>query len=234
MGRVLCSDATWAGRSDCRHCAVRSLMVFSALPEDAFTSVLGGIQHSMHPSQSVLYEQGQPGKFILSIRHGWVKLIHADANGVTRIVRLMGAGSLLGLELFSLRQQEYYLQSAVSYGEVDLCRIPLSTMRRLSEEYPELYPGILRRSQEHVNAADEVIASFSTGALRQRIGHVLSFLSREMSQQGGFSLMSVAEVAALVGACEESVSRILADLKRQGHLVRRGALFEFFPEHTHS
>lgn len=202
-------------------------MVFSALPEGVFEPRLDGIDHFLHKDESVLFCQAEVGEHLFSIRRGWVKLVHADSNGTNRIVRLMGAGSLLGLELLDQDQHRSYLHGAIACGDVDLCRIPVATMRRFSEAHPELSGYILQRSQQHIDAADAVITDFSTGHLLQRIERVLSFFSQHMSQNGRFRLLSGADMAALVGVSEESVSRVIASFKRQGRLVRRDGLFEY-------
>lgn len=35
-----CTHPSWKGRADCVHCGVRSLMMFSALPESSFSQLL--------------------------------------------------------------------------------------------------------------------------------------------------------------------------------------------------
>ncbi|MEW6766265.1 MAG: Crp/Fnr family transcriptional regulator [Pseudomonadota bacterium] len=143
----------------------------------------------------------------------------------------MGPGSMLGLELSEDGQPSAYGHTAIALGEVDLCRIPLRIVQELESEHPELCVALVRRSEEHVRRADQVIVSFSSGLLRHRIENVLNFLLRETADdRDGFVLPTGADIAALVGASEESVSRIMAEYKRQGVLIQReDGLFMFDP-----
>jgi CRP-like cAMP-binding protein len=219
MNRAHCTDANWVERSDCRHCAVRQFSIFSVLPEEAFSAIPEPIDHLTYSKQGRLYSQGEPGEYVFSIRSGWVKLVVGDADGVEHIVRLVGPGGLLGLELLLSSADGRYSRAAVAHGEVDLCRIPLSTLRELELKHPELYPAVFQRCSEQARLADEVIVSFVSGALHTRVEHALAFLARETADQHGqFSKMSDADMAAWVGASVESVSRELAALKRQGRL----------------
>jgi len=217
MSRSYCTDANWLGRSDCRHCVVRQVMTFSVLPEEAFTNLLSPIDHLAYSARSTLFSQGEHGDHVFSIRKGWVKLMIGNEDGYERIVSLMGPGSLLGIELLS--DHGRYSHKAIAHGEVDLCRIPLSTLRELEAKHHELYPSVFKRCADQTRRVDQAIVSFTSGALHQRIENVLIFLARETGDKHGqFMKMSGSDIAAWVGASHESVSRELAELKRQGRL----------------
>lgn len=217
MSRAYCTDAHWLGRSDCRHCVVRQVMTFSVLPEEAFTDLLSPIDHLIYSARSTLFLQGEQGKHVFSIRNGWVKLMIGNENGCERIVSLMGPGSLLGMELLSGHGR--YSHTAIAHGEVDLCRIPLGTLRELEAKHHELYSSVFKRCADQTRLVDQTIVSFASGTLHQRIENVLLFLARETANNHGqFIRMSGVDIAAWVGASNESVSRELAELKRQGRL----------------
>jgi len=219
MNRAYCTDASWVGRADCRHCAVRQLVTFSVLPEEAFTDILEPIEHLIYSKQGRLYSQGAPGAYVFSIRKGWVKQVVGDDEGVEHIAQLVGPGGLLGLELLLSSAKDRYSRTAVAHGEVDLCAIPVNTLRKLELKHPELYPSVFQRCAEQAKFADAMIVSFTTGSLHRRVEHALAFLARETADQHGqFSKMSGADMAAWVGASVASVSRELAELKRQGRL----------------
>lgn len=221
MPRGRCTDRLWERRADCARCAVRQIMAFSALPESAFTPLLEGIEHRIYNDACPLYGQGERGRHVFSIRRGWVSLSQREGADERRIVRMMGPGSMLGMELL-LAGSSSYAHDATTFGEVDLCRIPVRTLEKLEREHPELYPALMQRAEEHIRRADQVILSFTNGRLRQRIEHVLLFLAHETAApDGSFMMLSGADFAALVGSSEESISRVIADFKRQGRLIQR-------------
>lgn len=214
-------DGIWTGRSDCRSCPIRSKMEFANLPAEAFGDKALPIDVFSFSERSALFRQGRPGDFLFSIRSGWVKLVNVDGDGRVRIVRMMGPGSVLGLNLLA-PGGGVYQHDAVAISPVEVCRIPVRTMSGIAREYPSMFEDMLGLYEQHLQCADAVITSFSTGILRERIIRVVRFLAEETAgADERFSLLTGSDFAALVGATEESVSRVLADLKRQGSL-RRG------------
>lgn len=200
MNPAYCTDTRWLGRSECQHCVVRHLMTFSVLPEEAFTSTLMPIDHFIVNKNSILFSEGEKGEHVFSIRKGWVKIIMSDEDGLERIVRLIGPGGLLGLELILPSMQGRYGHNAITHGEVDVCRIPLNVLCELEVKHPELYLSVFQRCAEQAMLADNVIISFTSGSLHKRIEHVLVYLASNTSdEQGRFLKMSVADMAAWVG-----------------------------------
>jgi CRP-like cAMP-binding protein len=214
-----CTDAEWVGRADCKHCSIRSMMLFSGLPDRAFGKTLGPIDNFAYAPGTALYDAQQQGAAIFSIRRGLVKLLHLGPDGSQRILRLLGAGSVAGLEL--LDGHETYSHSAVAVNRLDVCRIPVSTIAALEKEFPDLSRQSRHRVQEQLDRADEWILTMGTGPARHRIAHLLLFLSRcSADANGDIELLAGEDMAAIVGTSIETVSRIIADLKRRGLLHR--------------
>jgi len=220
-----CADAEWVGRADCRHCNIRSIMLFSGLPDAAFDGTLRPIDNFRYAAGASLYDEGQQGDVIFSIRRGLVKLLHLGADGSQRILRLLGSGSAVGLEL--LDGSTHYRHSATAVGALDVCRIPVATIAELEKAFPELAKQERHRLQEHLNRADEWILTMGTGPARQRVAHLLLFLSRYSADPNGdIELLAGEDMAAIVGTSVETVSRIIADLKRR-RLLNRVAAHRF-------
>jgi len=214
-----CTNVRWLGRSDCAHCHIRRLMLFSGLPESAFDNRLQPIDHFKFPSGSTLYEAGDNNECIYSIRNGLVKLLHIAPDGRHRIVRILGRGASVGLEL--LDRTDGYRHTAMAVGEVDACRIPLSTVTKLQSEYPVLCDQIHRQLQNHLDRADQWITALSAGPSRDRVMHLLLMLDElNMKTKGGKKLLGREDMAAIVGVSVETVSRIIADLKRNSLIYK--------------
>ncbi len=197
-------------------------MLFSGLPDTAFNSTLRPIDNFVYAAGTTLYDEGQAGEVIFSIRRGLVKVLHLSADGSQRILRLLGGGSAVGLELLDGGTQ--YRHSAVAVNQLDVCRIPVSTIAALEKEFPQLSRQARHRLQEHLDRADEWILTMGTGPARQRIAHLLLFLRRYSADPNGDTeLLPGEDMAAIVGTSVETVSRIIADLKRRRLLSRVAA-----------
>lgn len=214
-----CTDPEWKGRADCAHCAIRSMMLFSPLPPASFTHLLHPIDNMRYAPGSLLYAEDEPGRHVFSIRRGLVKLLCQGADGSQRIVRLLGKGAVVGLEL--LDQGVNYHHSAITVQEVDLCAIPVSTLRDLEEHHPGLCDRVRQQLQYQVERADHWIKQLNTGTARMRIAHLLLMLMEIAADRNGdIELLPRDDIAAAVGVTKETASRIVADFRRQELLFR--------------
>jgi CRP-like cAMP-binding protein len=218
-GQTFCTNAEWIGRAHCDKCHIRQLMLFSELPDTAFHNLLHPIDHFIYPPGSVLYEAGSHKAFIYSIRRGIVKLKHIAEDGSSRIVRLLGNGAAIGLEL--LDDAKSYHHTAIALTPVDLCKIPVSTIRQLESDHPKLCIHVGQQLQNQLNIADQWIIALSTGAARQRVAQLVLLLERFFSEDNGaFILINREDMAAMTGIAIETVSRMIAEFKRQKILYR--------------
>ena len=189
-------------------------MLFSGLPDDAFDRTLQPIDHFIFPTGGLLHEAGRHDEFLFSIRQGLVKLINVAPGGVQRIVRLLGPGSSVGLEL--LDGEAGYRHSVMAVNEVDACRIPIATVKQLQAEYPVLHNQIRKRLQEQLDRADAWIVSMGTGPAKERVANLLLMLSEICGDRNGdIEMLHRDDMAAIVGTSTETVSRIIAELKRR-------------------
>ena len=194
-------------------------MLFSELPSSAFDHLLQPIDHYLYPPGSVIYEANSHKKFIFSIRRGMVKLVHVAQDGDNRIVRLLGPGSAIGLEL--LDGAEGYHHTAIAVTQVDLCKIPVATTIQLTHEHPQLCAQVGQQLQDQLNLADQWIVALSTGSARQRVAQLVLILEKFFSdEEGAFMLLSREDMAAMTGIAVETVSRMIAEFKRQKILYR--------------
>ena len=218
-GQAFCTNAEWVRRAHCERCHIRKLMLFSELPESAFSHLLQPIDQYIYPPGSVIYEVDSSKRFIYSIRRGMVKLVHVAEDGDNRIVRLLGPGSAIGLEL--LESTNGYHHTAIAVTRVDLCKIPVSTTEHLTMEYPALCYHIGLQLQNQLDIADQWIVALSTGVARQRVAQLILLLERFFSEDNGaFLLLNREDMAAITGIAVETVSRMIAELKRQKVLYR--------------
>lgn len=176
-------------------------------------SVEGTRMRIFNPSDT-LYREWQEANVVYSITSGLVKLISYLPNGRARIVRLHGMGSLVGLS--SLLEPRYE-HTAVAVGRVEAEAIPVSSLLRLRAEEPAVYCGLLETWYGQLQVADTWITQFSTGSIRARVARLVNYLSEieNKSPSTEVELLTCEEMAAVLGVTPESVSRILAEFKRE-------------------
>jgi CRP/FNR family transcriptional regulator len=173
-------------------------------------------QHVTFDSGKVLFMQGQPSTCLYAVTDGVVKICTHSADGREQIVGLSGPERLLvGLQSIS---DERYAYSAIAATKVEACKVNHRTLLARVRDKGDL--GL--RLIQAVNAQ-----LAHSRALMEVLGHkcaaakIASFilLMTPKSEHGNcdFSLpFSRMEMASLLGLSEETVCRLMANLKRQG------------------
>lgn len=219
LENTICTSVEWVGRAHCDKCHIRRMMFFSELPDSAFDNLLQPVDQFIHAPGSTIFESGTRKKFIYSIRRGMVKLVNTAEDGTNRIVRLLGPGSAIGLEL--LDGAEGYNHSAVAINQVDLCRIPVPTVEQLESKHPKLYQHVVQQLQEQLELADQWIVALGAGTAKQRVAQLILVLDKFFADNNhAFMLLSREDMAAMIGIAVETVSRMIAEFKRQKILYK--------------
>lgn len=207
------------GSVDCTRCKVRELVLFSRLSDEDFQHIHEPI-HDLHTNQGDhLYKLGESGEFIYTLRSGMIKLEAINTNRETKVVRLLGRGDVVGLEAIL---SEPYQHSAIVLNRCKVCRIPVNVIRDLRTHKPALCEDLMRRWNKSVKLADEWLADLHAGKSRQRIIKLVQFLTANSDDVPNFLLPSGEDISAILGLTRETVSRILADLKRENLILPLG------------
>jgi CRP/FNR family transcriptional regulator len=154
------------------------------------------------------------------IRSGLVKLLSYLPNGRARIVRLHASNHWIGLE--GLLGQSYE-HTAIAVGDVEIQHVAIHRLQRLNRDNPGVLGQLLCQWHGALMHADRWISDFSTGGIKPRVARLLEFLAElEYGQPlDRVELLTVCEMAEILGVTQESVSRILATFKRRDILQKQ-------------
>ena len=214
--------AIWLGETKCRHCAVRASALFAGLEEMDFSHIHQPIKDVILSPQQALYRMHDRGNTLFTLRGGVMKLMQYLPDGSQRIVRLLKDSDALGLE--ALVGQPYQ-HDAIALTDCEICAIPTSVIEQLGRERPRLYQELMARWQQALAEADTWLTQFTTGTARQRVARLLLRLSCA-EQDSPLPLFGREDMGAMVGLTTETVSRTIAELRRQGLLRDRGSIVE--------
>lgn len=173
--------------------------------------------------KEVIYHGGDRIDRLHLIRQGMVKLLSYLPNGRARIVRLHCNNHWLGLEGLV---ESSYEHTAIAVCEVDAVQIPIQAFQRLEQEDPKQFYQVMRQGYEYLSQADRWIADFSTGEIKPRIARLLEYLAELKYGQPlhCIELLTVNEMAEILGVTPESVSHHIAAFKRDAILKKDSGL----------
>jgi CRP/FNR family transcriptional regulator len=164
----------------------------------------------------VLFLQGQPSSSLFSLRQGMVKICSHTPDGREQIVGLSTPGKLLvGLQSMDDSRHAY---TAIAVTPVSACKI---NHRMLLEQAQDSSSAAMRligaanAQLAHSRALMEVLGQKCASA--KIASFILLMTPKSESRNCGFAMpFSRAEMASILGLSEETVCRIMANLKRSG------------------
>ncbi|MCP4995495.1 MAG: Crp/Fnr family transcriptional regulator [Gammaproteobacteria bacterium] len=213
--KYITDKEAWNGEANCLACTLRNTVLFSGLDEDDFDKIHQPIDLYALPVGSTLYRTGDSGDRVYTIRSGILKLVQYLPDGTQRIVRLVRASDVTGLE--ALLGQPYQ-HDAVVLQPIETCSLPVSVVQALSQTNPKLHQELLSRWQRALNEADAWLTELSTGSAKQRVARLLLRLVRN-KEKSECELFPREDMGAMLGITTETTSRTIAEFKRKSLLV---------------
>ena len=203
-------ESAWKGTSDCHACGIRDLVLFADLNEDDFSLIHEPIDDMAFPVGRIIYSEGEKAIGVFTLRHGMVKLVRSTADGRERIVRVLKAGDIVGIEALATG---HYDSEAVALIDAKLCRIPLRVLHMLSTHSPRLHNRLMQKWQQALKGADDWLADLNFGTARQRVAKCILKM-RHDDEPSHSTLFAREDMGAMMDLKLETVSREISGLVR--------------------
>ncbi|QWD86694.1 Crp/Fnr family transcriptional regulator [Polynucleobacter paludilacus] len=208
--------SAWNGNSNCEACSIRSSALFAELNEEDFSKIHSPIDDLSFEAYANIYTQGDSSQSLYTLREGYIKLLHINPNGSSRIVRVALPGNLFGMEALL---GEHYEHSAVALTNVRLCKIPKVIISSLGEESPRLHRQIVKKWGEALSQSESWFSEINTGRIEVRLAHFLLKLAKELGSSAIAPLFRREDMGLMMDVKFETISRALASMAEQGLLT---------------
>ena len=202
------------GGADCVNCSIRKSVLFAGLEISDCESIHRPIDDITLATHEVLYRAGDPAQAVFTIRSGLLKLVQYLPDGRQRIVRLLRATDVTGLE--ALLGQPYQ-HDAIVLQQSAVCRIPLEVIQRLDRDNPKLRKELMVRWQHALDEAAAWLTQLATGSAKARMARLLQRLVSG-TEGSACEMLGREDMGSMLGITTETASRIIAEFKRSGAL----------------
>ncbi len=197
--------------ADCLLCEARLL---SGLAEQQVCSVPGLILRELRAPGEFLFHQGGPSRHLYVLKAGYVKLAAALPDGREQVLGIGVEGNLLGFEGFS---QEVFPYSAQALTPVHVCGVRRTDMTRILTGNPKVTLDVLRVLNAELERSKALIMDLGLRTAPERVASfLLSLLPPGRTWERELPLpLKRREIAEMLGLREETVSRVIAGLRRE-------------------
>lgn len=188
----------------------------SDLPAELQCMLNDSVQRTTFRHGEILFMQGQPSACLFAVSDGMVKICTHNPDGREQIVGLSSPQSLLvGLQSLN---DDRYAYSAIAASNVRACKINHRTLIDHVRDRGDLAMRLieaLNSQLAHSRALMEVLGHKCAAA--KIASFILLMTPKSKKSNGGFALpFSRLEIASLLGLSEETVCRLMANMKREG------------------
>lgn len=209
----------------CELCAIRSLGLFCQLSVADQATCDQHKTTNIYRSGQVLFYEGNRPEGVYCVFSGKIKLYKTGTGGRLQIVRLAGQGDLLGYR--SLIADETYLATAEVLEEATVCFIDKSTFFELLGRNRNLSMAMMQKIARELGLAETQVVDVVQKSTRERVAGLLLTLKEAYGKNGpqGVELgieLSREEMAEMIGTTQETVIRILSELRTSGIIEVNG------------
>lgn len=207
-----------AGQS-CSNCSGQP-SEWNALSAPELDALAKGMRTRILQAGEALYLQGDPCEGIYCLERGLIGIRRLDHAGQSVLLRLAHGGDLLGYN--ALMREEEHLESAEVLAPSRVCFIGRWLISPMLRRNVNLSNAFLRRALTDLSRLEHDYSNLLTKTLKGRLLCFLMSFHRQAAPDQDQDVCSFElplqrkELAALLGATPESVSRIIGRLNAEG------------------
>ncbi len=195
--------------------ALRTFALFQGLPDEALAAVARVAMMRRIPRGQAVVRVGDRTDYVYFTLTGSLKVVVSDEEGREVILSILGQGELFGeMGLFG---EQLRSASVVAVVPSDLVMIAKNDFRQIMEDNFDVAWRIMANLAERLRNADRKIESLALMDVYGRVARLLIDMSEDVS---GTTMVtrkiSKQDIAKMIGASREMVSRVMKDLSQQG------------------
>jgi CRP-like cAMP-binding protein len=175
-----------------------------------------------YPEDSFLFRQGEPASHVLVLTAGEIAIVSPVRGGSEQVHGILGAGQLVGETAMFLDGRR--TEGARAISATTAWAISSQSFWAFLHANPAASAALLRQLAERLAERNAVIDDLLSLDVKGRLAKVLLGLAErygEPDSDGGTRInlhLTPRELAGMVGASRENVSRALAAFRRRGFI----------------
>ncbi len=200
--------------------ALKTFPLFQGVPDPALEDIAQmALVKRITRGQAVVLA-GDRSDYVYFVLSGSLKVMVSDEEGREVILSILGQGELFGeMGMFGEQPRS---ASVMGIMASDLVMISKSDFRQLLEKHFDIAWRMMCNLADRLRNADRKIESLALMDVYGRVARLLIDMSEDVDGAGTMvRKISKQDIAKMIGASREMVSRVMKDLATQGLIEER-------------
>lgn len=201
---------------------LRAIPLFSVMEEATLVEISASTSSTSYPKGTLLFSEGDRCRYLWVVLSGTIRVYRSLANGKEYTIDLLGGGEPVAL--VSFLDGGPYPASAEVLEDAQLLTLGRGAFLKVALREPVILERAIHVMCQRLRNAHQREVELALRTVHERIASVLLHITD--THAAAAPALSHEEVARLVGAARETVTRALHDMARQGavEIARTGTV----------
>ena len=201
---------------------LKAVPLFSSVPEDQLRMLTAVILRKSIPRSTTVMAGGDPTDSLYIVLSGRLKVMMSDAEGKEVILSILSPGEFFGE--MGLIDDEPRSATVVTIEPCELLSIAKRDFKKCMAENFEMSQAVMRGLVRRLREADRKIGSLALLDVYGRVARLLLDMSENVNGEKIVTKrLPKQDIAKMIGASREMVSRVMKDLQTGGYIEMRGS-----------
>ncbi len=201
---------------------LKAVPLFSSFPEDQLRMLAAVVTRRTATRSTTVMAGGDATDSLYIVLSGRLKVMMSDAEGKEVILSILGPGEFFGE--MGLIDDSPRSASVVAIESCELLSIAKRDFKKCLAENFEMAMAVMRGLVRRLREADRKIGSLALLDVYGRVARLLLDMSETVDGEKVVTKrLPKQDIAKMIGASREMVSRVMKDLQMGGYIEVRGS-----------
>jgi CRP/FNR family transcriptional regulator, cyclic AMP receptor protein len=201
---------------------LKAVPLFASFPEDQLRMLTTMVTRRSAPRSTTIMAGGDATDSLYIVLSGRLKVMMSDSDGKEVILSILGPGEFFGE--MGLIDDEPRSASVVTIEPCELLAISKRDFKKCLIDNVEMSMAVMRGLVRRLREADRKIGSLALLDVYGRVARLLLDMAENVNGEKVVTKrLPKQDIAKMIGASREMVSRVMKDLQTGGYIEMRGS-----------
>jgi CRP/FNR family cyclic AMP-dependent transcriptional regulator len=210
-----------AGPASVSTLLLRNVPLFSGLPEGQLALLTRVVGRKAYPRNTTIIAAGDPTDALYIVISGRLKVMMSDDEGREVILAILGSGEFFGE--MGLIDDAPRSATVIAIEPCELLTISKVDFKKCLSENFDIAMAVMRGLVKRLREADKKIGSLALMDVYGRVARLLMEMAEDVDGEKVVTKkLPKQDIAKMIGASREMVSRVMKDLQTSGYIEVKG------------